>query len=77
MVWWVALAAVVSCAPSALAPPSVAPEHAAARRTDHHVNTPPRSGAAFGFPVFGRSELRLLISKRLKLVLDYRPTAFC
>ena len=29
------------------------------------------------FPWFGRSELRPLISRRLKLVLEYRPIAYC
>jgi len=41
------------------------------------VESVPNPTPAFGFPVFGRSELRLLLSKRLKLVLNYSPIAYC
>jgi len=41
------------------------------------LESAPRPTPAFGFPVFGRSELRLLLSKRLKLVLNYSPIAYC
>jgi len=67
-----AVALSLCCAPSALAPP-IERAHASAP-----ASAEPAPGHSWRpFPIFGRSELRMLLSRRLKLVLDYRPIAYC
>lgn len=72
---WVVCAGALLCAsPSARAPVSPrgpVAESAARERAP----TPEHPGTIL--PWQGRMELRLLISRRLKLVLDYRPIAYC
>ena len=79
---WVAFAAVAAVLWAT--PASVAPVSARAStpvteapRLDEAPRFPTLFQPGRIFPWFGRSELRPLISRRLKLVLEYRPIAYC
>lgn len=71
----VACAAAVLCASPAARAPVWPRGPVADSAAGERVPTPEHPGTIL--PWQGRMELRLLISRRLKLVLDYRPIAYC
>lgn len=79
LVAFAAVAAVLWATPASVAPVSAkAPAPVAEAPTlDHSPRFPTLFRPGSVFPWFGRSELRPLISRRLKLVLEYRPIAYC
>lgn len=69
---------VLAMAPAALAPvAALGPAKATPSGAPHPMRVPTLRNPGMIFPWFGRSELRPLISRRLKLVLEYRPIAYC